>query len=113
MRTATRASRIKQPVDPTRIRSVPRQFGMLDRRLVYEKHICAMSTEAIALYAFLECVSDPAGLSFYSDERICELLHWSLNGLWDARDRLLGGGLLLYRRPVYQLLGLPEVQAQR
>ena len=114
MSIATRATtRIKQPVDPTRIRSFPRQFGALDRRLVYEKHICVMSTEAIALYAFLECVSDPEGLSFYSDERICEFLHWSLNGLWDARDRLLRGGFLLYRRPVYQLLGLVEAETER
>ena len=114
MRTKSAAiNRIKQPVDPTRIRSLPRQFGPLDRRLVYEKHICAMSTEALALYAFLECVSDPEGLSFYSDERICETLDWSLNGLWDARDRLLRGGFLLYRRPIYQLLNLPEVEAER
>ena len=114
MKTATRATtRIKQPVDPARIRSLPRQFWPLDRRLVYEKHICAMSTEAFALYAFLECVSDPEGLSFYSDERICETLDWSLNGLWDARDRLLRGGFLLYRRPIYQLLNLPEVEAER
>ena len=113
MRTASRATnRIKRPVDPSRIRSVPRQFGPLDRRLVYEKHIRAMSTEAIALYAFLECVSDPQGLSFYSDERICEYLNWSLNGLWEARDRLLREGFLLYRRPVYQLLNLPEVEAE-
>jgi len=114
MRTASRATNhIKQPVDPTRVRTFPQQFGMLDRRLVYQKHICAMSTEAVALVAFLECVSDPEGLSFYSDERICEFLHWSLNGLWDARDRLLHGGFLLYRRPVYQLLDLPQPQVER
>lgn len=114
MRTAARAAnRIKQPVDPARIRSLPRQFGPLDRRLVYGRHICAMSTEAIALYAFLECVSDAQGLSFYSDERVCEYLNWSLNGLWHARDRLLHGGFLLYRRPVYQLLGLSEMEAER
>lgn len=114
MRTPSAAiNRIKRPVDPTRIRSLPRQFGPLDRRLVYQKHICAMSTEAIALVAFLECVSDPEGLSFYSDERICETLNWSLNGLWHARDRLLDGGFLLYRRPVYQLLELPALEAPR
>jgi len=106
-------NRIKQPVDPTRLRTFPRQFGALDRRLVYQKHICAMSTEAIALVAFLECVSDAQGLSFYSDERICEYLNWSLNGLWHARDRLLRGGFLLYRRPVYQLLDLPVTEAER
>jgi hypothetical protein len=114
MRTASRAThRIKQPVDPTRLRTFPQQFAPLDRRLVYEKHIRAMSTETIALYAFLECVSDPEGLSFYSDERICEYLNWSLNGLWEARDRLLRGGFLLYRRPVYQLLELPQINSAR
>ena len=99
---------IKQPVDSQRIRSMPKQFGPMDRRLVYEQHICRMSAEEIALYVFLECVSDPQGLSLYSDERICEYLHWSLNGLWDARSRLIEGGFLLYRRPIYQLLDLSE-----
>jgi hypothetical protein len=105
MRTA---ALIKVPVDPQRIRALPRQFGPLDRRLVYGKHIRRMSPEQIALYAFLECVSDVQGLSFYSDERICKELDFSLNGLWHARDALIAGGFLLYRRPVYQLLELPS-----
>jgi hypothetical protein len=99
---------IKQPVDPQRIRSMPKQFGPMDRRLVYENHIRRMSAEEIALYVFLECVSDAQGLSFYSDERICEYLHFSLNGLWSARDALVHGGFLLYRQPIYQLLTLPR-----
>lgn len=102
-----------QPVDPLRIRRFPRQFAPVDRRLVYRKHICRMSTEAMALYLFLECVSDPQGLSFYSDERICEFLPWSLRGLWDARDRLCEAGFLLYRRPFYQLLQLPDSETIR
>jgi hypothetical protein len=98
----------KQPVDPQRVRTMPAQFGALDRRLVYQKHIRAMSAEQIALYVFLECVSDAQGLSFYSDERICGELHFSLNGLWDAREALVQGGFLLYSQPIYQLLNLPE-----
>jgi len=98
---------IKEPIDPFRIRRMPRQFAPLDRQLVYGKHICFMSPEQIALYTFLECVSDSEGLLFYSDERICELLHFSLNGLWHAREHLVGAGLLLYRKPIYQLLNLP------
>ena len=99
---------IKQPVDSQRMRSMPKQFGPMDRRLVYEKHICRMSAEEIALYVFLECVSDAQGLSFYSDERICEYLHFSLNGLWNAREALVCGGYLLYGRRIYQLLNLPR-----
>ena len=54
-------------------------------------------------------VSDAEGLSFYSDERICEELHFSLNGLWKARKGLVQGGFLLYSQPIYQLLNLPEL----
>ena len=101
----------KQPVDPERVRTIPVQFGAVDRQLVYGKHIRRMSTDEIALYVFLQCVSDAEGLSFYSDERICEELHLSLNGLWKARDGLVQGGFLLYSRPIYQLLNLPEPPA--
>lgn len=107
--TQQRARRkiFKQPVDPERIRTIPVQFGAVDRQLVYQKHIRRMSTDEIALYVFLQCVSDAEGLSFYSDERICEYLHFSLNGLWKAREGLVQGSFLLYSRPIYQLLNLP------
>jgi len=101
------ANQIKVPVDPQRILTMPRQFGPLDRRLVYEKHIRLMALEQIALYVFLVCVSDAQGLSFYSEERICRELSMSLNGLWDAREGLIDRGLLLYRHPIYQLLEVP------
>ena len=77
---------VKAPVDPQRVRTMPAQFGAVDRRLVYQKHIRRMSAEQIALYLFLQCVSDAEGLSFYSDERVCEELHLSLSGLWKARE---------------------------
>jgi hypothetical protein len=99
---------VKKPVDPKRVRSMPRQFGAVDRQLVYQKHIRDMSTEQIVLYLFLQCVSDAEGLSFYSDERICEELHFSANMLWKARDSLVQRGFLLYSRPIYQLLNLPS-----
>ena len=105
---STRHKIVKRPVDPERVRTMPTQFGAIDRRLVYQKHIRRMSTEEVALYVFLQCVSDAEGLSFYSDERICEELHFSLNGLWKAREGLMQRGFLLYRRPIYQLLNLPQ-----
>jgi hypothetical protein len=108
----TRPTIIKQPVDSQRVRTLPEQFGAVDRRLVYHKHIRRMSTEQIALYVFLQCVSDAEGLSFYSDERICEELHFSLSGLWKAREALVYGGFLLYRQPIYQLLNLPPVRIE-
>ena len=102
------AAQIKRPVDPQRIRPMPRQFAPLDRRLVYQQHLGRMRPEQVILYTFLACVSDAQGLSFYSEGRICQELSMSLNGLWKARDGLIDRGLLLYRRPIYQLLEVPR-----
>jgi hypothetical protein len=105
---STRYKITKHPVDPGRVRTMPAQFGAVDRRLVYQKHIRRMSAEQLALYLFLQCVSDAEGLSFYSDARVCEELHFNLNALWKAREGLVQRGFLLYRRPIYQLLNLPQ-----
>jgi hypothetical protein len=96
-------------MDPHRIRAIPHQFAALDRCLVFQQYFRRMSLEQIALYTFLACVSDAEGLSFWSEERIGRELGLSLNGLWEARDALISAGLLLYRRPIYQLLELPLI----
>jgi hypothetical protein len=95
------------PVDPQRIRAMPRQFAPVNRRLVYDQHICNMSQPQLVLYLFLECVSDPQGLSYYSDTRICQYLHLRMEDLHAARTALIAGHYLLYQPPIYQLLDLP------
>ena len=71
---AKRKGLIKEPVDSDRIRRLPAQFEPLDRRLLYEKHLCGMTHEQIALYVLLALASDREGLSYYSDARITRLL---------------------------------------
>jgi len=106
-RTTSCHQRPKFPVDPQRIRAMPRQFGPLNRRLVYDKHICGMSHQQLVLYVFLECVSDAQGLSYYSDQRICQDLHLRIEELRKARTALIAGHYLLYQPPIYQMLDLP------
>ena len=98
----------KQPVDPNRVRRMPTQFAPIDRRLVYDGHTRCMTPQQLALYLFLQCVGDAAGLSYYSDERICQDLHFALSDLREARQGLIQCQFLLYRRPMYQLLDLPK-----
>ena len=112
MKPPNTANRIaKHPVDPARIRKRPRQFACLDRALVYQKHICRMSLPQLALYVFLECVSDPQGLSYYSDKRICQYLHLHPDQLHQARAGLINKQIILYACPMYQVLDLPPVAA--
>ena len=106
--TNARQRTTKLPVDPTRIRHMPTQFAPVDRRLVYDRHTCRLTHQQISLYVFLHCVGDAAGLSYYSDERICQYLHLNMSELRDARQGLLQRQFILYRRPIYQLLDLPR-----
>ena len=98
----------KLPVDPRRIRHMPTQFAAVDRRLVYDRHLGGLTHAQMALYLFLHCVSDAAGLSYYGDERIGQYLHLSDAALREARQGLIHRQMLLYRRPMYQLLDLPQ-----
>lgn len=101
----------KQPVDPNRVRHMPAQFAPIDRRLVYDGHTRRMTHQQLVLYVFLQCVGDAAGLSYYSDERICQDLRLNLAELRDARQELILGQFVLYRRPIYQVLDLPRPAA--
>jgi hypothetical protein len=101
----------KLPVDPNRIRHMPTQFAPIDRRLVYDRHIGRLTHPQLALYLFLQCVGDAAGLSYYSEERMGEYLHLSTGDLRDARQALIQRQFVLYRKPIYQLLDLPQPAA--
>jgi hypothetical protein len=59
----------------------------------------------------LHCVSDPAGLSYYGDERVGQDLHLSAAAVREARQGLIHRQMLLYRHPMYQLIDLPAASS--
>ena len=89
-----------------RIRQVPRQFGWIDRRVLQEGYIGRCEAPALALYLLLVMVADAQGLSFYAEGTLARLLSMSLETLGRARANLLRAGLIAYRAPLYQVLGL-------
>jgi len=96
----------KRLLVPTRVRRVPRQFSWVDQRLVRDRHIAHCDPEALALYLFLVTVADAEGLSFYADASIGRLLSLSAQRLEQAREALVGVGLIAYEAPLYQVLAL-------
>ena len=96
----------KRVLIPSRVREVPRQFSWVDQRLVREGYIARCDPEALALYLFLVTVADARGLSFYADASIERLLSLSPQHLEQAREGLLGAGLIAYEAPLYQVLAL-------
>jgi hypothetical protein len=99
----------KEVLDPQRVRKIPKEgFSWIDRRFVREGFIDRLPRETILLYFFLLAVSDAEGLSFYSDPTLGKMLKLNPEELTQARARLIGAELILYRHPVYQVLPLPH-----
>lgn len=99
---------VKRILCSERLRRVPQRFSWLDQRLVRDKHLCGISHSSIALYLFLVTVSDADGLSYYSDASIEQ--HLNLTGLMigQARMELCTAGLIVYSKPIYQVLSLEK-----
>ena len=100
----------KEIVSPGRRRKLPEGFGWVDHRLVRENAIERFSAEGLALYLFLVTVGDEDGVSWYSDGTVCRKLNFSSESLDNAREELIAGGLVAYRRPHYQVLEFPRPQ---
>ena len=96
----------KQPICPTRVRHLPPQFSWIDQRLVRHHYIEQCDHTTLALYLFLVTVADAQGLSFYSDQSLCQRLDLDTPALRRARNWLVHVQLIAYRAPLYQVLAL-------
>lgn len=97
----------KRVLRPERLRRVPAQFSWIDQRLVREGYLERCDVQALALYLLLVTVADAQGLSYYGDATVCRLLSIpSQQSLERARAALIGAGLIVYERPLYQVLAL-------
>jgi len=96
----------KYPIDPARIRAIPPRFSWLDQRLVTEGRLQSCPRGAQALYLFLAVVSDARGLSYYSDGSVRRHLGMEQDELAASRRALIEAALVLFERPLYQLLSL-------
>ena len=94
-----------------RQRQIPPSFSWVDHRLIRHCHLSQCDHCAWALYLFLVTVADVQGLSYYSDAAIGRHLKSDSLQLADARRQLVQADLIAYRKPLYQVLALPELSA--
>ena len=71
-----------------------------------DNHIAHCHAQALALYLFLVTVADAQGLSYYGDRSIGRILSLPSERLSQAREALIGAGLIAYEAPLYQVLAL-------
>lgn len=93
-----------EPVDPTRVRTLPAHFAWIDHRL--RERLRDLSLAEMALLFFLHLAADRTGCSFWADATIARKLGVCEGDILQARGRLVARGLVAYRYPLYQLLPL-------
>jgi hypothetical protein len=95
-----------EPVDPTRVRTLPDHFAWIDHGL--RGRLRELGLEEIALLFFLHLAADRTGCSFWSDATIAHRLALREGDVIQARFRLVQKGLVAYRYPLYQLLPVKD-----
>jgi len=97
---------IKRILCPQRLRRIPGQFSWVDQRLVRDGYLQHCDHSALALYLVLITVSDAEGLSYYSDGSLERMLKMEHGQFLSARRQLCQAGLIVYEKPLYQILSL-------
>ena len=96
----------KRILCPERLRRIPGQFSWIDQRLVRDRYLQQCDHGALALYLVLVTVADAEGLSYYSDATLERMLNMEHAQLLSARHQLCQAGMLVYQKPLYQVLSL-------
>jgi hypothetical protein len=109
--------------EPQRVRRIAGSFAWIDHRLLRGGYLAVMTHPEQSLYLFLALAADRHGVSFYRQEKICDLLGLDAQAFAVARDRLVELGLLTFEpysvtspNGFYQLLAVakpaPDFAAQ-
>ena len=82
-------------------------FAWIDRRFLFNGFFAELSPQESLLYFFLVLVADRDGLSFYSYDKICQLLKCDVDDYIQARNGLIEKNLIAFDGRQFQLLALP------
>ena len=92
----------RAPVDPARVRTLPKHFAWVDHRL--RDRLSTLTPVEIALLFFLHLVADRQSCSFWADATIAKKLGLKEGDVIEARYGLLSKGFIAYRYPLFQIL---------
>ena len=100
----------KYLIIPDRKRLMEGGFAFIPRKFLLEGHMLHLSHEELSLYLLLVLASDTDGMSYYSFERICNVLKMDLDSYLIARDRLIERGYIAMANQLCQVLSLPTIK---
>ena len=98
----------KKILNPSRIRCIDGGFSFIPHRFLTDGFLETLTQRQLLLYILLVLAADRYGLSFYSDDRICSLLHMTGQQYIEARDGLIEKDLIAFDGSLFQVLSLPS-----
>lgn len=98
----------KELLCPRRIRKITGSFAFIEHRFLQGGYWGRLGHHELLLYVFLVLVADRFGMSYYSYDRIINLLRLSVEEYIEARDRLIESDLIAFDGQLFQVLSLPE-----
>ncbi|MBW2707578.1 MAG: hypothetical protein JRD84_14930 [Deltaproteobacteria bacterium] len=102
----------KKILNPDRIRRIDGGFSFIPHRFLTGGFLKTLSQQELVLHVFLILAADRYGLSFYSYDRICSLLHMNVEQYMAARDALIEKDLIAFDGTLFQVLSLPASPAR-
>jgi len=97
----------KTLIRPERKRVLAPPFAWIDRRFLFNGFLAELSHHENLLYFFLVLAADRDGLSFYSYDKICQVLTLTVDDYILARNGLINHGLIAFDGRQFQVLVLP------
>jgi hypothetical protein len=98
----------KRPLCPERLRKITGSFAFIEHRFLRDGFWSSLSQHELLLYVFCVLVADRNGLSYYSYDKICTLLRFSLEDYLVARNALIHKDLIAFDGHLFQVLSLPQ-----
>ena len=105
----------KKILNPDRIRHINGGFSFIPHRFLTDGFLKSLNPSQLLLYIFLILAADRYGLSYYSYDRICSLLHMTVEQYISARNGLIEKDLIVFDGTLFQVLELPAttIKAKR
>jgi hypothetical protein len=97
----------KKIINPQKVRRIDGGFSFIPHRFLTQGFLASLGQKELLLYLFLILAADRYGLSFYSYDRICSLLHINVDEYVAARDSLINKDLIAFDGSLFQVLQLP------
>jgi len=97
----------KTLLDPHRVRAIQGSFAFVEHRFLRDGFWSRLGHHELLLYFLLVLVADRQGLSYYSYDKLCSLLSFTVDDYVAARNSLIAQDLLAFDGRLFQVLALP------